>query len=332
MLKYITIINWIAITLIGCLVLIALIFPSKGGDGYGRAFSELILIVMGIMFVMLLIVNLLPFPWAKYVAFAVIMSPVVFIIVNRAIERLTTLGQKVTQVLTYSQSDYDGSAYFADPQSKALLAAIFKEDVAGVAALLRKPVPLINALDTDGEQTILDYTATHYSPYTQDWSKTKQILELLIAAGATINSTDSARLSTHAASAGNGPAVLLRFLLDHGADPNDKSDHGVPIIFRAIQGGEESLQKVELLVSRGADYNQVSTYDSTVEAYTPLLFASAFSKWNICLLLIQKGADIAYKAPDGATVQTYVRQAASNDDIEPGFDAMQALINEETSK
>ncbi len=332
MLKYITTINWIAIALVGCLLLISLIFDNKGGDGYGRAMGQFILTVTGIVLVIVLILNWLPFPWAKYTALALILSPVVFIIGSKAYERLTTLGQKVTQALTYSQSDYDGSSYFSDPQSKALLAAIFKQDVAGVEALLSKPMPLINALDTNGEQTVLDYTASHYSPYSQHWPKTKRILEVLIAAGATINSTDSARLSTHAGSVSNGPVVLLRFLLDHGADPNDKSDHGVPIIFSAIRGGEESLQKVELLVSRGADYDPVSTYDATVESYTPLLFASAFSKWQICSLLIQKGANVAYKAPDGATVKTYVEQATRNDDIEPGFNAMKALIANETSK
>ncbi|MVM37572.1 hypothetical protein GO730_08025 [Spirosoma sp. HMF3257] len=219
-----------------------------------------------IALVILLVLNLIPFAWAKYTAFSMVMLPFAVMLLDNASSKV----KDIIGAITYSQSDYDGSKYFSDPQQKAILAAAFDEDVEKVESLLRKPMPLINGLDTEGKQTILDYTASHYSPYSNDWEKTKRIMELLIAAGATINSSGSTRVSTHATVAWNAPPIMLKFLLDHGADPNAKGENGVPILYEAIRsGGEESMEKVGLLLDRGADCNLIGSYDRNTTAILP---------------------------------------------------------------
>lgn len=335
MLKYITFINWLAIAILACLVAVALLFPSKGGDSYGRAMGDFFVMVASALLVILLALNLITFPWAKYTAFAILMLPFAYMLASRLFDDASSRVKYIIRAITYTQSDYDGSSYFSDLQCKAILAAIFKQDVEKVEAILREPVPMINGLDTEGQQTILDYTATHYSPYSNDWAKTKRILELLIAAGATINSTDSARVSTHAAAVSNATPDLLKFFLDHGADPNALSEHKVPILFEAVRSsGEDSFNKVNLLLKRGATVNVVATYDRNTKDYSPLLLAAAFSNWDVCLLLIKKGADLSYTSPDGSTVTNYVQLAdkeknESGLDTEPGFDELKAFIEKQ---
>ncbi|WP_461091867.1 ankyrin repeat domain-containing protein [Spirosoma gilvum] len=328
MLKYITVINWIAIAILGILVIGSLLSPTKGGEAAGRGIGEAFELLARIVLGVLLVLNLIPFAWAKYVAFSMIMLPFAIMLLNNVGSGL----KKVVNAITYSQSDYDGSKYFSDPTLKKLLAASFDQDVDKVATLLQEPVPQINDLDTEGEQNILDYIATHYSQYSNDWEKTKQIMELLLQAGATINSTNPARVSTHAASVWNATPDMLKFFLDHGADPNAIGSNGVPILYEAIRsGGEDSIDKVRLLLDRGADCMMVGTYDRNTKDYTPLLFASAFGYWDTCLLLIQRGANTQYASPDGTTIQTYIDFFEDHykgaDDLRPAeFDQVKAVV------
>ncbi|WP_332367988.1 hypothetical protein [Spirosoma telluris] len=43
MLKYMTIVNWIAIAFLSYLVIASLLFPAKGGDAAGRGMGKLFL-------------------------------------------------------------------------------------------------------------------------------------------------------------------------------------------------------------------------------------------------------------------------------------------------
>ncbi|WP_020600720.1 ankyrin repeat domain-containing protein [Spirosoma panaciterrae] len=327
-LKYVTGINWIGIGMLALFVMGSLLFPTKGGDAAGRGIGEAFEWLTRIGLIGLLILNLIPYAWAKYLAFTLIMLPPAFLLLNQVGSDL----KDIVKAITYSQSDYDGSRYFAEPKLKKLLAAIFDQNVDKVESLLEDPIPEINNLDTHGEQTVLDYLATNFSPYTRDWGKTRQIMELLLAAGATINSTTPARISTHAASLWNATPEMLKFFLDHGADPNAIGSNGVSILYEAIRsGGDDSIDKVRLLLDRGADCRQVGTYDQNTKAYTPLLFASAFGCWDTCLLLIQRGSDVHYTSPDGTNIQTYIDFFEDHykgaDDLRPvEFDQVKAVL------
>ncbi|MBD2700356.1 ankyrin repeat domain-containing protein [Spirosoma sp. BT702] len=304
MLKIVTIVNWLAIAILGVLLAISYVFPTKGGDAAGRGMGEAILLFASIAFGVLLILNLLPFNWARYSAFSLLMLPVAFLVLNGVAKPV----KDIVSAITYSKSDYDGSDYFSDKQCKAILSAIYDEDVVNVETLLREPVPHINDLDIQGEMTILDYTASHYSPYKQGWKKTRRIMELLIKAGATINSTNPKRTATHTTSVWNAPPYMLEFFLKRGADPNAIGENHVPILYHAIRaGGEDSIDKVKLLLDYGADCNVVETYDRYTENFSPVIFASSFGYWDVCWLLIQRGADKHYVAPNGSSVKSYVQ-------------------------
>ncbi|WP_420147519.1 ankyrin repeat domain-containing protein [Spirosoma sp.] len=334
MLKYIIVINWVFVAILGLLLAISFLSPTKGGDAAGQGMGQAILNLATIALVLLLILNLIPFPWAKYTAFALVLLPFAVMLLDSA----STGAKDLISAIKYDKSDYDGSRYFPDQQRKTIMSAIYDDDIEEVDELLREPVLQINDLDIDQKQTILDYTATHYSPYSRDWEKTKRILELLIAAGATINSTNPARVSTHAAIVWNATSDQLKFFLDHGADPNANGENNVPILYEAIRsGGEDSVEKVKLLLDRGAKIDVVATYDQYTRNYSPLLFASSFEYWDVCLLLIRRGADIHYTSPDGNTLQQYIqlftqRYNELKETPSPEFEELKTIVDEQTVK
>ncbi|GAB3989383.1 hypothetical protein GCM10028807_14170 [Spirosoma daeguense] len=303
MIKYITIINWIAIIVLGVVVVVSLVFPTKGGDAASKGMGEAIVLFACIALATLLLLTILPFNWSKYVAFSIIMLPVAFILLNNAGKMIKDL----TRAITYSQTDFDGSSYFSNPKQKALMAAVFHEDVSKVEQLLREPAPYINDLDTENEQTVIDYTATHFSEYSRNWASTKRILELMLAAGATLNSTDSRRESTHVAAIRNATPDMLAFFLEHGANPNAVDENETPMLYRAILTGEEdALKKVKLLIDYGADCNVIATYDRNSPNFSPVLFAAAYGYWDVCWLLIQRGGEGHYVTPNGTSLKTYI--------------------------
>ncbi|MVM37571.1 hypothetical protein GO730_08020 [Spirosoma sp. HMF3257] len=65
-----------------------------------------------------------------------------------------------------------------------------------------------------------------------------------------------------------------------------------------------------------------------------MIFASAFSAWDVCLLLIKRGADITYKAPDGTTIQDFVDlfekdNKGTNQMDTTDFDELKAIIRKQ---
>jgi len=73
-LKIATIITWVVIGVLFVLVMLETLFPAKGGDpasGMGRVFYYLAVVVL----VVLVVLNLLPYKWSRYTAFALVAIP-----------------------------------------------------------------------------------------------------------------------------------------------------------------------------------------------------------------------------------------------------------------
>ena len=87
---------------------------------------------------------------------------------------------------------------------------------------------------------------------------------------------------------------ILTMLLDRGLNPNIKED-GEPIIFAAIR--ESQWANVRLLVSRGADVNGRTSYNSTV-----LLELIGMSQYDLAKALITRGVDATIENAAGLTV------------------------------
>jgi ankyrin repeat protein len=62
---------------------------------------------------------------------------------------------------------------------------------------------------------------------------------------------------------------------------------------------------VQLLLQHGADPNAIRPTDGDVLEPSILLYAAARQRWEICRMLIEAGADVAYKATSGESLQTY---------------------------
>jgi hypothetical protein len=61
---------------LGYLVAMETIFPAKGGDAAGRGMGQFIFVVAIVALVLLLILNFLPYKWAKYTAFWLVAVPI----------------------------------------------------------------------------------------------------------------------------------------------------------------------------------------------------------------------------------------------------------------
>ncbi|RMJ19240.1 hypothetical protein CDV36_001057 [Fusarium kuroshium] len=87
---------------------------------------------------------------------------------------------------------------------------------------------------------------------------------------------------THAAWLGRDDFVEL--LLENGADPNRREQHGRTALHIAVKHGYSSI--VTMLVDHGADI------DARVHSWTPLLLAAKHEWFQIPDYLVKKGADV----------------------------------------
>jgi ankyrin repeat protein len=103
-----------------------------------------------------------------------------------------------------------------------------------------------------------------------------------------------------------GSAAAVKALLDQGADPNTRNDVGATPLMRAVN----DLAKTRLLIDRGANVNARSD-----DGRTPLLIAAGLSgAAPVVKLLIERGANVAVKAPGLMGETTPLAEAAYTGD------------------
>jgi ankyrin repeat protein len=100
------------------------------------------------------------------------------------------------------------------------------------------------------------------------------------------------KVSLHSSSAlAEGNLDVLRSLLDHGADVNERdATHQTPLLVVSRAG---KLEVAELLIKYGADVNCPDKYGQT-----PLLEAAGYGHHDIAKLLLDHGADVNAKQQD----------------------------------
>lgn len=82
---------------------------------------------------------------------------------------------------------------------------------------------------------------------------------------------------------------VVRFLIDHGADVNAKSDDGkTPLTWAA----SNSIENVRLLIARGADVNHAANDGMTPFIQSVFGVLSNKVSTDICTVLLESGADI----------------------------------------
>lgn len=298
MIKIITIINWIVIGGLALLIGAETLFPTKGGDAAGRGIGQAIYYLAIIAFIVLLILNLLPFNWAKYTAFGLILLPVVFIKLGPLYGGIKKWVNRVPD--GYNQ---DGTPWFKDKAKQDLALAIYNGNINKVKNMLQGASPAL--FEKEGpEGDILDFAIaeTSYTSYKPE-EKT-ECVRLLFEAGARLTS-DTTENSMLMAPATTGRSKLAQLLLQHGADPNARDIYyHKPVLFEAMNSYRECKETVQVLLDAGADPNAVwKDGDVTVSA---LIYAALSARWIVCTQLIEKGADTGYKASDGSTLKSIV--------------------------
>ena len=122
---------------------------------------------------------------------------------------------------------------------------------------------------------------------------TKEIAEVLIAAGADVNAKNNRDMTPLHEAALSGRKEVAELLIAKSADVNAKRNDGKTPLALAIRWNKTEI--AELLIANGADVNA-----KQVDGITPL-HRAAHEGYKIVKLLIAEGADVNAKDEDGYT-------------------------------
>lgn len=295
MLKIVTILNWIVIAAIGFIVLTEAFSPNRGGgDAATRGLGQVPIIVL----VVLLVLNLLPFDWTKYVALVLVVVPVFLFIFWPA---WTEMQRKKEEEERYKLEM--AKPIFEDQQRDQIARVIRDGDPEKLKELLKMPVERLN----EGGD-LLDYAIDWSAGANHRQAEKFECVRLLFEAGAALDSTIGTRVTAHMTAASTGDVKLLRFLLEKGADPNAyNNDLGYPILNEAISAIREPEATVRALLEFGADPNSTGVFEHGEEPVSMLWRAAKLERWGVCLVLLEKGADPEFKTSDGRTIRALVQ-------------------------
>ena len=109
---------------------------------------------------------------------------------------------------------------------------------------------------------------------------------------------------------------VVLILLEHGADPNIRDDHGKTPLMRAASKGQTNI--IQGLLARGADINAVDQ-----DGMTSLMFAVMDGKVDVVKLLVVRGANVNVKTEVGgltalslaksADISSFLKNAGANE-------------------
>src|SRR5437667_4261586 len=156
------------------------------------------------------------------------------------------------------------------PALFAVAHAIVKNDQEEIRAAA-KALPDLQAPGRDG-------TTPLYFAVTQGWQRPELVeaVKTLLSLGADPNYTNRNRNSFAMANAVHGSALLLRYMLEAGGDPNTRDEFGQPIILMNWYLGyykNDARARLDLLLDRGADINStMPEREADSAGYTLLLY------------------------------------------------------------
>ncbi|GAB3506330.1 hypothetical protein GCM10027341_39210 [Spirosoma knui] len=322
--KLIALINWLLLAIYGILLAYsALAMNPSNTDAAGRGLATAYLLFGCILLVVLVGVNCLSFHATRLGVFVLLLLPLLGGLVE-----LIGQGFSARQTSRDDDGRFNGTYYFRDAQRRQIAQAIANRDLVRVQTLLAQSVPAINESGTD-HVTLLDFAAMRgvYSD-SADW--VVPYLSLLLAKGAAIQTDDTLRSPTHALISRDCPASLMSWFLTHGADPNANrmQDKPTPILFTVMDYDKDRLEKIKLLLAHGADPNAVYPPTATgwLAGHSALLAAARLELWDVCQLLLERGADPAVTGPQRLVFRELIdRHAeifAAGDDAPPTFKAL----------
>lgn len=300
LLKIITLLNWLVIAILGFLVVAETLSPTKGGDAAGKGMGQAIYYLAIIALVVLTGLNLLPYNWARYTAFALVALPAFYIQVAPSWRNLKRGVRNMIE---------EAKPIFPDKERDRIARAIYDGKPEKVSEYLQTPLPSLNE---NGELLAFAINAVNHSGY-----KTAERLEcvrLLFQSGAKLDSVNRLlEVPIHMAVADVGNAALLRLLLENGADANAQHKYFKRhILFEAIGSHQEPEASVKALFDFGANPNVTAVFDEDKGPVTPLWRAAEMGRWGVCVALLEKGADPDIKRADGTSFRTFAAEAEKN--------------------
>src|SRR6266536_2059051 len=197
------------------------------------------------------------------------------------------------------------------PALFAVAHAIVKNDQEAIRAAA-KALPDLQAPGRDG-------TTLLYFAVTQSWQRPELVeaVKTLLSLGVDPNYTNGHRNSFALANAVHGSALLLRYMLEAGGDPNARNEFVEPIILMNWYLGyypNQARSRFELLLDRSANVNSAMPETASDSAgYTLLLYRTKMGlddnlAYADALTLLERGAEPNRAAADGMTFAKMLTQ------------------------
>lgn len=213
---------------------------------------------------------------------AVAMAPVGYVYLGRPLYQM----REVSRYLNTPNQ-------FGDPRLQTLAAAIDAGDPAAVRAAAREGADwnaLLQGNITD--TTILGYAVAAVA----EKGSPVPLVEALLDAGADPNTAllygEPLLRGTMLFAGKPNTLAVAKLLLERGANPNPPGDSAAPL----PQAGSDP-ELVKLLLKHGANVN------SEDHGYTAAYRFASSRRWDAAILLVEAGADIDYREPDGNTLE-----------------------------
>lgn len=133
----------------------------------------------------------------------------------------------------------------------------------------------------------------------------KELIDLFVRAGINIHCEDEKGTPSVLIAMKKGYTVIVRILLNAGADINATDKMGITLLMLACGKSTQSYKEIaKLLIDKGARINE---YDRL--GYTPLLLSLSGGSDEIAELLIEKGADVYAQTKYGETALSLAEKA-----------------------
>ncbi|GAB2569170.1 hypothetical protein [Spirosoma areae] len=186
--KTITTINWISVGIYGLVLLWGFASGSSSGqDAAGRGMLSGLLLLTGLFLVTIVVLNCLPYQWSKLTALVLGGGPLILFLISQVVGPLLA-NRRQKGYSDEMLARGSGAYYFHDPVRRQLAAHVAAGDVTQLQAGLQQPVPVLN--DSGEEQTtLLDFATTR--ALENQLPETLKCIELLLAKGATLETTDT---------------------------------------------------------------------------------------------------------------------------------------------
>jgi ankyrin repeat protein len=243
-------------------------------------------------------------------------------------------------LIALQRRDRDGRidyllAHGADVKAKdqdgltTLMAAATQGYVKYVSALLKRGLDP-NARTQTG-RTAAHWAASYYnfnSPYDKsaedkkDRATAVNVLRVLSEAGADLKAADNEGVTPLHVAARAGYVETLRFLLDHGGDPNRPNAKRETPLFLSIVAFLDRFPKVKLLIAKGANVNSPGPGGTT-----PLMLAAKTRSREVLLYLLQQKADANAVDEVGSTALNLASASIGEQSVDAGdYTAMTAAL------